>query len=42
VPAAAQDGVAVAAAAAIRVRVFEIFVNPHKFAPNSMKIRGFL
>jgi hypothetical protein len=31
----------VAAASAIRVRVLEIFVNPHKFAPNSIKIRGF-
>jgi hypothetical protein len=41
-PTAAQDGVAVAAAAAIRVRVLEKFVNPRKFAPNSMKIRGFL
>jgi hypothetical protein len=31
-----------AAAAAIRVRVLEKFVNPRKFAPNSMKIRDFL
>jgi hypothetical protein len=37
-----EDGIAVAAAAAIRVRILEIFVNPHKFAPNSMKIHGFL
>jgi hypothetical protein len=31
----------VAAATAIRVRVLEKFVNPRKFAPNSMKIHGF-
>jgi hypothetical protein len=31
-----EDGIAVAAAAAIRVRVLDKFVNPHKFTPNLM------
>jgi hypothetical protein len=44
-PAAALEGVVVAAAGAtvaVRVRVLGKFVNPRKFAPNSMKIRRFL